>query len=171
MDIDKLYNPQYLNQLEKNSQQSNAKFLKKLKIKKPRRLDDVFAGLHQPVFEKVDYLKCANCCRNLVPRITTKNIERLAKFLLMKPLDFIAQYLRVDADNNYVFQSMPCPFLANDNYSMVYGGRPKACREYPHTDCKKMVILLNLALKNTKTCPAVFLVVEDIKALPPEQLK
>jgi Fe-S-cluster containining protein len=171
MDMDKLYNPQYLSQLAKNSQQANAKFLKKLKSKKPRRLDDVFAGLHHQVFEQVDCLKCANCCRNLGPRISHKDLERLAKFLRMKPLDFIAQYLRIDEDNDYVFQSMPCPFLADDNYCMVYESRPKACREYPHTDSKKMVTLLNLALKNTETCPAVFLVVEELKMLPPEQLK
>ncbi len=30
----------------------------------------------------------------------------------------------------------PCPFLGDDNYCSVYEARPKACREYPHTDRK-----------------------------------
>lgn len=29
---------------------------------------------------------------------------------------------------------MPCPLLGRDNYCAVYADRPKACREYPHTD-------------------------------------
>lgn len=46
-------------------------------------------------------------------------------------------YLRVDEDNDKVFKSMPCPFLGEDNLCSIYDIRPKACREFPHTDRKK----------------------------------
>jgi Fe-S-cluster containining protein len=58
---------------------------------------------------------------------------------------------------------MPCPFLGADNYCSVYDDRPKACREYPHTDRKRFYQILDLTLKNTSTCPAVHLVIEKLK--------
>jgi len=168
---EKLYHPDFLKQQAQKSYSDTQKFLKRLKSQKPRRLDEVFYELHQQAFKQVDCLKCANCCKTLGPRITDKDIERLSKHLKMKPQQFIANYLRIDEDQDYVFQSMPCPFLAPDNYCMVYDQRPKACREYPHTDSKKMIRLLNLTLQNAETCPAVFLVLDELKQTKPEQLK
>jgi len=62
-----------------------------------------------------------------------------------------------------VFQSMPCPFLGSDNYCVIYESRPKACKEYPHTDRKKFFQLYKLSVKNAYTCPIVFEVLESIK--------
>ncbi|WP_332911960.1 YkgJ family cysteine cluster protein [Algoriphagus boritolerans] len=50
---------------------------------------------------------------------------------------------------------LPCPFLGADNKCLVYEDRPKACREYPHTNRKNMLGILDLSLKNTLVCPAV----------------
>jgi hypothetical protein len=81
----------------------------------------------------------------------------------MRPADFIEKYLRIDEDNDYVLQSVPCAFLDADNYCSVYEARPKACREYPHTNRKKMVRILDLTHKNTRVCPAVLEIVERLK--------
>jgi uncharacterized protein len=89
----------------------------------------------------------------------------VARSLRMKPGAFVEKYLRIDEDGDYVLKSSPCPFLAGDNYCSVYADRPKACREYPHTDRKKMVQIMDLTLKNTLVCPAVFEMVERIKAI------
>ena len=83
----------------------------------------------------------------------------------MKPGDFIAKYLRIDEDHDYVLKSAPCPFLGTDNYCSVYDDRPKACREYPHTGRKKMIQVLDLAQKNTMVCPAVLEIVERLKKI------
>jgi Fe-S-cluster containining protein len=83
----------------------------------------------------------------------------------MKPGDFVAKYLYIDEDKDYVFKSAPCPLLNEDNYCSVYDDRPKACREYPHTDRKKMVQIMDLTHKNTMVCPAVLQIVEQIKVL------
>lgn len=165
MDYNKLYNSEHLKQLALNDRENHKKCIKKIKAKKPKQLDSIIHNLHHEKFEQIYCLKCANCCKGLGPRITDKDIERLAKFLRLKQNDFIAQYLRIDEDNDYVFKEMPCPFLAADNYCMVYEQRPKACREYPHTDTKKMIKHLNLALKNTKTCPAVYLIIDDLSKM------
>jgi Fe-S-cluster containining protein len=87
----------------------------------------------------------------------------VAKALRMKPGDFIEKYLRIDEDKDYVLKSSPCPFLDSENYCSVYSDRPKACREYPHTNRKKMVQIMDLTYKNTLVCPAVLEMVEQMK--------
>ena len=75
----------------------------------------------------------------------------------------MAQYLRVDEDNDHVLQSVPCSFLDAENYCMIYDVRPKACREFPHTDRKKFQQIDGLTLKNVAICPAAFNIVEAMK--------
>jgi uncharacterized protein len=149
-----------------NKEQENKKFLAGLKKKDPRKVDDVFHAMHEEVFEEMDCLTCANCCKTTSPIFYQNDIERVAKALRMKPGAFIEKYLRIDEDKDYVLQSSPCPFLDADNYCVVYEDRPKACREYPHTDRKKMVQITELTFKNTKVCPAVFEMVERLKKVP-----
>jgi len=93
---------------------------------------------------------------------TEKDIERIAKHLRMKPADFEAKFLRIDEDNDKVLQNLPCFFLNEDNTCSIYEVRPKACREYPHTDRKKIYQINNLMLKNTVICPAAFTFVEKM---------
>tara|TARA_Y100001978_G_scaffold50565_1_gene45276 strand:- start:915 stop:1172 length:258 start_codon:yes stop_codon:yes gene_type:complete len=81
----------------------------------------------------------------------------------MKPSEFTEKYLRIDVDNDYVLQSVPCTFLSTDNYCSIYEVRPKACREYPHTDRMKQHQLLKLTEKNVSVCPAVFQITEQLK--------
>lgn len=147
----------------KSASAENKKFLQSLKKKDPRKVDDVFHETHEEVFQEIDCLKCANCCKTTSPIFYQTDIERVAKALRMKPGDFIEKYLRVDEDSDYVLKSSPCPFLDADNYCSVYESRPKACREYPHTDRKKMVQIMELTHKNTQVCPAVFEIVERLK--------
>lgn len=142
----------------------NKKFLKKLSSLNDNHLDQVFHETHDEVFATTDCLTCANCCKTTSPIFYPADIERVAKALKMKPGDFIEKYLFVDEDNDYVLKSAPCPFLGPDNYCGVYDSRPKACREYPHTDRKKMSQVLDLAYKNTLVCPAVLEIVERIKS-------
>jgi uncharacterized protein len=149
----------------KNKEQENKKFLLWLKKKDSRKVDEIFHATHEAVFEEFDCLTCANCCKTTSPIFYPTDIDRIAKSLRMKPGDFVEKYLRIDEDNDYVLKSSPCPFLDGDNYCMIYEDRPKACREYPHTDRKKMVQITDLTFKNTKVCPAVFEMVERIKKI------
>ena len=138
-------------------------FFAKLRKKKPKNLDKIVHGLHDEVFQKIDCLDCANCCKSISPTLYDKDVERLAKFFKMKPSMFVEEYLYMDDEGDYVFKQTPCPFLLPDNYCMAYESRPKACREYPHTDRKRFYQILNLTLKNTEICPAVFEIVEKLK--------
>lgn len=83
----------------------------------------------------------------------------------MKPGEFIDKYLRIDEDKDYVLKQSPCPFLDSDNYCLVYEDRPNACRDYPHTDRKKMEQILDLTYRNTLVCPAVLEMTERLKKI------
>jgi Fe-S-cluster containining protein len=142
----------------------NKKFLSGLSRLRDDALDNAFHETHEEVFAEMDCLTCANCCKTTSPIFYPTDIERVSRALRMKPGDFIDKFLRVDEDNDYVLKSSPCPFLGPDNYCGVYESRPKACREYPHTDRKKMSQVLDLTYRNTLVCPAVLSIVEKIKS-------
>ena len=151
--------------LSRNKEKENRKFLANLKKKDARKVDDIFHTVHEEVFEEINCLQCANCCKTTSPIFYQTDIDRVAKSLRMKPGDFIEKYLRIDEDNDFVLKSGPCPFLDAENSCRVYADRPKACREYPHTNRKKMVQITELTFKNTMVCPAVFEMVERLKKI------
>jgi len=147
----------------KDTHNANKKFFAKLKKRTPKNLDYVMEDLHEQEFKKTDCLACANCCKTTGPLFTDKDVSRIAKHFKMKTQHFIDQFLRVDEDNDYVLKSVPCTFLGADNYCSIYDVRPKACREFPHTNRKKFQQIANLTLKNVAVCPAAFNIVEAMK--------
>lgn len=151
-------------------QQQNKAFFKKLRRKPPRKLDSLMQELHSAEFERTDCLECANCCKTTGPLFTQTDIGRIASHLKVKPSQFIADYLRVDEDGDHVLQSLPCPFLGADNFCHIYEVRPRACREYPHTDRRRIYQIGTLTVKNTFICPAAFRIVEEMKKRLPQYL-
>ena len=154
-----------LPKLAKDKHNENKKFFDKLKKKAPKNLDYIMQELHEKEFKNTDCLECANCCKTTGPLFTDKDIERISKHFKLKPQQFISQYLRMDEENDYVLQNVPCTFLGVDNYCSIYEVRPKACSEFPHTDRKKFQQISNLTLKNVAICPAAFNIVEEMKKL------
>lgn len=149
----------------KSKRKENKKFLERLKKLKPVQLDQVTNRLHDHAFKHIDCLQCGNCCRTTGPLLKSKDIERLAKHFNQRPSEFSESYLRIDEDRDYVFKRMPCPFLRNDNYCSVYENRPGACRDYPHTQQRKIVLKLGITYHNSMICPAVAEVVEGLKKI------
>ncbi len=152
----KYKSPEDLVVLTEKSNVRLGSLIRRLKKKKLKNLDEIVHDLHHDMFAEFDCLNCANCCKTLGPRLTEKDIERLAKHLKIKSADFIQKFILIDEDQDFVFRDNPCPFLLENNYCEVYENRPKACREYPHTDRKRFVQILDLSFKNCKTCPVVF---------------
>jgi len=152
-----------LPKLAKDKNKENKTFFKKLKKKPPKQLDYVMQEIHDEEFEKTDCLKCGNCCKTTGPLFTDKDIERISKHFKLKTHQFISQYLRLDDDNFYVLQSVPCMFLGEDNYCAIYNVRPKACREFPHTNRKKFYQIADLTLENVAICPAAYNIIEEMK--------
>ncbi len=149
--------------LAKDKQNVHKKFFSVLKRKPPKQLDRIMIKLHEREFDKTDCLECANCCKTTGPLFTDKDIVRISKYLRLKPQAFLDQYLRYDEDQDWVLQDLPCVFLGADNRCSIYEVRPKACREFPHTDRKKFQQITHLTLKNVAVCPAAFNIVEDLR--------
>ena len=152
-----------LPQRAKEKHAENKRFFAKLKKRPPRNLDTLMQELHEAEFAQTDCLQCGNCCKTTGPLFTKTDITRIAKHLRLKPKRFVDTYLRLDEENDYVLQQLPCPFLGADNHCSIYAVRPKACREFPHTDRKKFHQIGHLTLKNVAICPAAFSIVEKMK--------
>ena len=153
----------HLPQRAKDTARETNSFFKRLKKRPPKKLDAIVQEIHEEVFDKTDCLECANCCKTTGPLFERKDIDRIAKFLNMKPAQFEASYLRIDEDNDWVLQRVPCAFLGEDNACSIYEVRPKACREFPHTDRPKIYKIAQHTQKNVAICPAAFSIVEKMK--------
>ncbi|MDC7124702.1 MAG: YkgJ family cysteine cluster protein [Spirochaetales bacterium] len=150
-------------QKAKNQYKENKKLIEKLKRWKRKDLDALFVEAHEAVFEEIDCRECGNCCKALGPRVTNRDIDKISKFINMRAGKVRNTYLRVDEDNDYVFNKMPCPFLKDANECSIYDVRPRACEEYPHTDYPNMQKKLHITLKNSLICPGVYRILEKIR--------
>jgi uncharacterized protein len=159
------YTPGELKQLMEKSAKESSRLPDRLKKIKPARLDEVVHSLHEEAFARFSCLDCANCCSTIGPRLTAPDIERLARFMKMKTSAFHEKYVITDEDGDFIFSDKPCPFLLQNNYCSVYEQRPKACREYPHTDRKRFYQILGLSMRNCETCPVVYAIFEELKEI------
>lgn len=137
-------------------------FTNTMKKRKPKQLDEKFSEAHDEVFEEIDCLNCANCCKTTSPIFQMSDIERLGRLFKQSPAEFIDEHLRLDDENDFVLRQSPCPFLLPDNKCLVYEDRPKACREYPHTNRKRMNQIMDLTFENSLMCPAVSRIMQKL---------
>ena len=145
------------------AKKAQRKFLDRLKKRPPKDLDQTVIAHDEAVFQTVDCLECANCCKTISPTFTQKDIDRIAGTMGMKPGEFVQKYLFVDEDDDFVLQNSPCPFLRPDNRCRIYEDRPRACRDYPHTGKRKFHLHIEITKKNALVCPAAFRIVEKLR--------
>ena len=141
------------------------KLVTRLKRQKGKKLDALADELHEEVFSHIDCLDCANCCSSIPPMLNRTDISRIARHLGMKVARFESEYLRMDEDGDMVMKTTPCPFLMEDHACMIYEYRPKACREYPHTDHSQFSQRMRLHATNAQYCPAVFHILKRMEGL------
>ncbi len=152
-----------LRQKAAQAEPETRKFFKKLLKKRNFRPEHVLYELHEEAFARYDCLDCANCCRSISPIIYEKDIDRISRYLKIKPSKVTEQYFQKDEEGDFVFRSKPCPFLLPDNYCSIYEVRPKSCREYPHTHQREFIKNYHVTIKNTYICPIAFYVAEKLK--------
>jgi len=150
-------------ELVRLKKKEHAKLFKTLRKSKAKYFDRIIHDIHDEVFSCTDCLKCANCCKTTTPRVTDRDTDRISKYLRIKASSFEEKYLKRDDEGDFVMNTLPCPFLMTDNACSIYEVRPKACREFPHTDRAKQIQILHLTEKNIEVCPAVYEIVEKIK--------
>ena len=88
----------------------------------------------QEIEEQIDCTECANCCRKATAKVTDRDIERLAKYLRLKPAQVIKNYTIQSEEEGLVLKHSDghCVFLEGDLCS-VYDARPHVCEGFPHT--------------------------------------
>ena len=154
------------NELPQNWQKKAAENQKKYKhwLQKVevRKVLKVLPEVHEAVFEEVDCLSCAACCKNYSPRFKGPDIKRISKHVGMRETEFIDKYLVMDNDGDYVANTKPCPFLGSDNFCSIYDKRPSDCERFPYTDEDVFFKRPAITLKNVTFCPAVFHVFERL---------
>lgn len=143
--------------------QENKKYLRRLKSRKIPKLDYAVREIHHQIFSNIDCLECANCCCKSSPLVNETDVRRIAKTLKMRPAAFKKVYLQLDEDEDFIFQKQPCPFLGAENYCQIYEVRPRACQNYPHTDEKNFCGRTSQLIEDSRICPAVALILEEIK--------
>jgi Fe-S-cluster containining protein len=151
-----------LHNWEKKTKERSKLYRQMLKRADKNKVLKRLPELHEEAFEQVNCLTCANCCKNYSPRFKTPDIKRIARHLGMKESDFIANYLRIDEDGDYVVKSSPCPFLGSDNLCSIYEVRPSDCHRFPYTDEDVIIKRQEITLKNATFCPIVYYVLEGL---------
>ncbi|MGH1435107.1 MAG: YkgJ family cysteine cluster protein [Lewinella sp.] len=120
---------------------------------------------HDEAFEKIDCLKCGNCCKVAKPVLSTTDISRIAKHLHEPPRIIKEKYLKQDEDGNWTINASPCPFLGEANECQVYSARPSNCKGFPFTHKPGFTSRRYQHTSNTVVCPAAYYVVERMKML------
>jgi len=146
--------------------EKNRSYLQQLKQHKPPIIEQL-QSTHSEVFEEVDCLQCANCCKTTPPLYTTKDIKRIARHLAMSAKQFKNKYVLEDINGDLVGIKVPCSFLNDDNTCSIYEVRPLACRTFPHTDDSAYVHRPQLNYQNTIVCPAAYHIVQRLQEAHP----
>ena len=143
------------------------RFLGWLEKNPPKQLDKIAELVDKKVWEEVDCLTCANCCKTMSPTFTVKDVKRISAHLGMQPLEFREKYLYLEKkDNDWMNKKQPCQFLnLSNNMCSIYAVRPLDCAGFPHLKRKKMVDYIHVHKQNVQYCPATYKMVEKMKVL------
>ena len=96
--------------------------------------DRILRRIGEAIEEQIDCLQCANCCRVATAKVTERDVERLAKYLHLKPARVMADYVAKSEEEGLILQrdkKTGCVFL-NGNECTVYDARPESCQKFPH---------------------------------------
>jgi len=96
--------------------------------------DRILRRIAVDVEEQIDCTQCANCCRVASAKVAERDVERLAKYLRIKPARVMADYVVESEEEGLVLRrdkKTGCVFLSG-NECTVYDARPESCQRFPH---------------------------------------
>jgi Fe-S-cluster containining protein len=85
--------------------------------------------------EQIDCTECANCCRVATTKLNERDVLKLARFLRIKPGQFLNDYCQESETEGLVLKRSKetgCVFL-DGKLCSVYEARPGTCENFPHT--------------------------------------
>jgi Fe-S-cluster containining protein len=141
-------------------------FLTKVEKNPPRGLDKLAEKIEKEVWQEVDCLTCANCCKSMTPTFTKKDIVRISAHFDQTPDEFKKKWLYLDNNGDWMNTRTPCQFLdKKTNMCSIYAIRPADCAGFPHLAKKKMVEYIHVHKQNVEYCPATYKMVEKMKEM------
>jgi Fe-S-cluster containining protein len=139
------------------------RFLTRLAKQPPGGLDKIKIEADKEVWQEVNCLHCANCCKTMSPTYTKKDISRISKYLVISEKTFKEKWLYKDKDGDWLNRQQPCQFLdIKTNMCNVYEVRPEDCAGFPHHTKRKMTDYMHVYKQNVGYCPATSGWVEKI---------
>lgn len=140
------------------------RFLTKIENNPPKDLDLLTTTIEKEVWQQTDCLSCSNCCRNMAPTYTFKDLQRIAKHLGMTIKAFKEKWLFKNRKGEWMNRSTPCQFLdRKTNLCNIYAVRPADCAEFPHLYKRPMVDYIHVHKQNVQHCPATFRMVQKLR--------
>jgi Fe-S-cluster containining protein len=141
------------------------RFLGKIEKNPPKGLDKLAEKIDAEVWQEVDCLSCANCCKTMSPTFTAKDIKRISDHFEMTPKEFKEKWLYFDEeDGDWMNKNQPCQFLdMKTHMCSIYEVRPADCAGFPHLKKKKMTDYIHVHQQNISYCPATFKMVEKMQ--------
>lgn len=137
------------------------KFLGKVEKNIPKGINAMVDKVNAEVWEEIDCLSCANCCKKMTPTFTAADIKRIAPHFKMTPEQFKEKWLYKDDIGDWNNKKQPCQFLnLKDNKCSIYEIRPADCSGFPHLNRKKVVNYIHVHQQNIEYCPATYRMVE-----------
>jgi Fe-S-cluster containining protein len=154
-----------IRRLGENKRDENERFRKHLK--RHNFVERRFRQIAQSIEDDIDCRSCANCCRVATTRITGRDVEKMARFLRVKPSDFIRDYAQESQDEGLILKRTEagCVFL-DGNDCAIYEARPHNCEYFPHVVRGEGSLLSRMWDFKDRACycPIVFNTLEAFKA-------
>jgi Fe-S-cluster containining protein len=143
------------------------RFLNKIKRDPPGDLQDIAIKASNKIWDGIDCLSCANCCKTMTPTYTDKDLKKIAVYLKMPLTEIKRKWLKKErGTGNWLNKTTPCQFLdLQTNLCSIYEVRPADCAGFPHLNKRRMVDYIHVHKQNLDECPATFKMVERMNEL------
>ena len=139
------------------------RFINKIEKNPPIGIDKLTPIIDAEVWQEVDCLSCANCCKKMTPTFTKQDLKRISAHFNQTPEAFTKQWLEKDKNKDMVNVNQPCQFLnLTNNMCSIYAIRPVDCSGFPHLSKKKWIEYAHVHKQNIDYCPATLKMVEKM---------
>lgn len=140
------------------------KFIDDLEVADHKGVKKVAKAMNKEVWQEVDCLSCANCCKKMTPTLDKEDKKRISAHLGLTVKEFKAKYLMYDKeDKDWRMQKQPCVFLdLTTNKCTIYPVRPDDCAGFPHLAKTPLKSYIYIHKQNIEYCPATYRFVEKM---------
>ncbi|MFN8152854.1 MAG: YkgJ family cysteine cluster protein [Bacteroidia bacterium] len=131
-------------------------FFKSLRLFPARQVDEMILPLAEEITALTNCRECGNCCKNVEPGLTEKEIERLAALKKISKENFLNNHTATEPHTGIRFMHQkPCIFLESCS-CVIYEDRPEGCRNFPDLDRKETKFRLKRIAEHMEICPIVY---------------